>query len=114
MLLSAGYRPDGFWTSFWLSPGFGGAAALITAAIAGVLAWRRLRTDRDDARASERQTRWWEQYAFIWDNRLTLSDERVVDMLEALRRTVEVPHQRVFLAVMTSALLEGIRNAEEW
>lgn len=102
------------WWEFFFSAGFGGLAAVVAAVLATWVASRRLRADRErdrrdraDAIASERQNRWWEQRAWVWENREVLSEAQIVNALSVLNRYTETEQQEVFLLVIADALLEG-------
>lgn len=102
------------WWEFFFSAGFGGLAAVLAAVLATWVASRRLRADRErdrqdraDSITSERQSRWWEQRAWLWDNREVLSEAQIVNAVSVLNRYTETEQQEVFLLVIADALLEG-------
>ena len=57
--------PDGqWWATFVTSPGFGGAAALLAAGIAGSIAWRNAEKDRRLRQQTEQRSQWWDRFAW--------------------------------------------------
>ena len=71
---------------FLISPGFGGASALLGGVLAYLAAQRKTRTDREN----ERQKRWWDALTWVYDRATAerldarLSPSLTLDMLERL------------------------------
>jgi hypothetical protein len=88
--------PDGqWWSSFVLSPGFGGSLAFIAAAIAGGIAWRNSAQDRKQRQSAEQRSQWWDR--FTW------ATEKAIDPDTAV----------VGIKVLNALVVPGLSTAED-
>lgn len=71
------FVPDGqWWATYLLSPGFGGTAALLGAAIAGGIAWRNSAKDRKQRQVTDQRSQWWDR--FTWATEKAIAPETSV------------------------------------
>ncbi|WP_295844072.1 hypothetical protein [uncultured Microbacterium sp.] len=72
--------PDGqWWATYLTSPGFGGTAAFLGAAIAGGIAWRNSAKDRRQRQLTDQRSQWWDRFTWATEKAIA-PDTSVVGM----------------------------------
>lgn len=103
------------WEQFFLSPGFGGAAALV----AGLLAYVAARVKAADDRKIAAERQWWDALAWVYD-RLTaerldarLPPDLALELLNRLRRDAQNPLELGTIAGLLDLFDDETDEADE-